>query len=64
MVFRMLSRVRPSVVQVTESDPFNRQRSTRFEFRDKPRGSPYAGLKERELERFLARKAKEYERKY
>lgn len=50
--------------QVTESDPFNRQRSTRFEFRDKPRGSPYAGLKERELERFLARKAKEYERKY
>ena len=50
--------------QVMESDPFNRQRKTRFVFRDTPRGSPYTGLKESELERFLARKKKEYAKKY
>ena len=50
--------------QVMESDPFNRQREIKYLFRDPPRGSPYTGMKECELERFLARKKKEFAKKY
>ena len=50
--------------QVMESDPFNRQRRTQFVFRDTPRGSPYNGLKESEVERYLARKKREFAKKY
>ena len=34
--------------QVMMGDPFNRQRNTKHKFRRTPRGSPYAGLKEKE----------------
>ena len=50
--------------QVTIGDPFNRKRSKQHKFRHKPRGSPYAGLRESEVERFLMRKKEEYRAKY
>ena len=50
--------------QVAIGDPFNRQRSIQHKFRQKPRGSPYSGLREAEVERFLLRKREEYDAKY
>ena len=50
--------------QVVQGDPFNRQRSVKHKFRKSPRGSPYTGLKEKEVERFLLRKSEDYEVKY
>ena len=48
---------------VAKYDPFSRQR-TKQTFFDKSKGGPFAGLTEKDLERFIARKQKEYDSKY
>ena len=50
--------------QVSLGDPFNRKRSIQHKFRQTPRGSPYSGLRETEVQRFLKRKSEEYDSKY
>ena len=45
------------------SDPFSREREQHL-YREKPRGSPYSGLEESELVRFLVRLAEMYGEKY
>lgn len=54
--------------QIEESvgrwDPFNRFREVQHSFVDKSKGSPFNGLTEQDLERFIKRKKKEYDAKY
>ena len=49
---------------VQKYDPFNRNRKEKFKFVDKPKGGPYHGLTESDLERFIVRKKREYNTKY
>ena len=49
---------------VGKFDPFNRKRKTEHTFFDKSKGGPFVGLTEKDLERFIARKKKEYVSKY
>ena len=49
---------------VQKYDPFNRNREVQHSFVDKSKGSPYHGLTEPDLERFIVRKKKEYNNKY
>ena len=48
---------------VMEQDPFNRERVGQTYYQ-KPRGSPYAGLVESDLTRFLLRMSEVYRKKY
>ena len=41
--------------QVASFDPFNRERQKNHKYREKPRGSPYMGTRETELDRYLKR---------
>ena len=50
--------------QVTESNPFSREREVKQVYHDKPRGSPYTGLRESELERFILRMMEMYRVKF
>ena len=49
---------------VAKFDPFNRERDTQHTFFDKLKGSPFVGLTEPDLERFIKNKKKEYTSKY
>ena len=49
---------------VCKYDPFNRNREVKHSFLDKSRGSPFHGLTESDLERFIQRKRAEYRIKY
>ena len=49
---------------VAKFDPFNRERKVEQTFFDKSKGSPFVGLTEPDLERFILRKMKEYDSKY
>ena len=49
---------------VSKYNPFNTKRAVKHVYYDKPKVSPYAGLVEEDLERFIARKKKEYDSKY
>ena len=45
-------------------DPFKREREVTYTFLDKAKGSPFKGLNEADLERFIKRKKQEYNSKY
>ena len=49
---------------VAKFDPFNRHRDVHHIYLDKSKGSPFKGLTEEDLERFITRKKKEYDMKY
>ena len=49
---------------VSRYDAFNRDREVQHTFVDKSRGSPFKGITEEDLERFIKRKKKEYSTKY
>ena len=49
---------------VDKYDPFNREREISYTFLDKSKGSPFNGLTEPDLERFIKRKKLEYNAKY
>ena len=49
--------------EVSSADPFNRDRLKQHTFRDKPRGSMYAGLSMSDVDRFVLRARESYEDK-
>ena len=49
---------------VSKYDPFNRNRSIKHEFRDKPHGGPFKGMTVQILEKFIAGRKREYMLKY
>ena len=50
--------------EVTKFDPFNLERKEKYDFHDKPRGSPYHGLVESKLETFECRVRDVYDERY
>ena len=48
---------------VSKYDPFNRQRKEKFEFYDKSKGSPFAGVTMENLNRFIENKEREFKLK-
>ena len=50
--------------QVACFDPFDREREKKHQYREKPRGSPYMGTRETELDRYVKRMMGIYMKKY
>ena len=50
--------------QVDKADPFNREREVQHQFHDKPRSSPYTGMMESYLQRFVDRMQTIHNQKY
>ena len=50
--------------QVANADPFNREREVQHKFHKKPRSSPYTGMMESYLQRFVDRMQTIYNQKY
>ena len=49
---------------VNKYNPFNKNRSIKYSFNDKPQESVFCGLTENNLKQFIARRKKEYDMKY
>ena len=50
--------------QVCVTDPFNMKRVRQYDYYDKPRSSPYTGLVEADMVKFVERAAESYDEKY
>ena len=50
--------------EVASSDPFDREREQQHEYSEKARGSPYTGLLQSKLNRFILRMRDTYRQKY
>ena len=44
-------------------DPFNRSRTQKYKFLDKSKGSPFKGLSEKNVDKFIESKKREFKQK-